>query len=136
MIFYNGSNYDYHFIIKELAKEFEREFNRVGQTNAEYKIFSVSITKEVKRIGENGEETTNTISYTLPSIDSARSMGSSLSNLVDNLAEGIHKIKCKYKYDKKCETCGIKYKDCECCHECTNVKDDLILCKCLCCNRN
>ena len=26
--------------------------------------------------------------------------------------------------------------DCECCHECTNVKDDLILCKCLCCNRN
>ena len=111
MIFYNGSNYDYHFIIKELAKEFEREFNRVGQTNTEHKIFSVSITKEVKRIGENGEETTNTISYTLPSIDCARSMASSLSNL-------------------------IEYKDCECCHECTNVKDDLILCKCLCCNRN
>ena len=28
-------------------------------------------------------------------IFSARSMANSLSNLVDNLAEGIHKIKCK-----------------------------------------
>ena len=27
MVFLNASNYDYHFIIKELAKVFEREFN-------------------------------------------------------------------------------------------------------------
>ena len=41
-------------------------------------------------------------------------MASSLSNHVNILAEGIHKIKCKYGHDnKKCETCGIKYKDCE-----------------------
>ena len=34
-------------------------------------------------------------------------------------------------YDsKKCETCAIKYKDCECCIEYTYVKDDLILYKC------
>ena len=60
-------------------------------------------------------------------------MTSSLSNLVDNLAEGIHKIKCKHAHDnRKCEMCGIKYKDCECCLEYTNIKDDLILCKCLC----
>ena len=40
--------------------------------------------------------------------DSARSMASSLSNLV-NLSEAIHRIKCKSGYDdKKCETCGIK----------------------------
>ena len=40
-------------------------------------------------------------------------MTSSLSNLVNNLAEGIHKIKCKYgQDDKKCETCGIKKKGC------------------------
>ena len=33
----------------------------------------------------------------------------------DNLAEKIHKIKCKNGHDnKKCETCGIKYKDFEC----------------------
>ena len=54
-------------------------------------------------------------------------MTSSLSNLVDNLAEGIHKLKCKYGHDnEKCETYGIKYKDC-CCLELANVKNDLIL---------
>ena len=36
------------------------------------------------------------ISYKIKFIDSTRFMASSLSNLVDNLAEGIHKIKCKY----------------------------------------
>ena len=46
-------------------------------------------------------------------MDSLRFMASSLSNLVNNLAEGTHKIKCKYVHDnKKFETCGIKYKDC------------------------
>ena len=69
-------------------------------------------------------------------------MASSLSNLVINLAEGVHDIKCKYGHDNKnCETCGIKYKDCECCVEYTNVKDDLVefifdLTECLCCNKN
>ena len=43
-------------------------------------------------------------------------MASSLSNLVNNLAERIHKIKSKYEHDnRKCEKCGIKYKDLECC---------------------
>ena len=42
-------------------------------------------------------------------------MASSLSNLVNNLPEGIHKIKWKHGHDdKKCETCGIKYKYCVC----------------------
>ena len=42
-------------------------------------------------------------------------MASLLSNLVHNLPEGIHKIKCKYRHDnKKSETCGIKYKYCDC----------------------
>ena len=39
-------------------------------------------------------------------------MGSSLSNLVNNLAKEIHKIKCKYRDDdKKCKTCRTKHKD-------------------------
>ena len=64
-------------------------------------------------------------------IDSKRFM----VNLVHNLAEGIHKIKCKYgNDDKKCGICGIKWKDCECCLAYANVIDDLIRCKCLCCN--
>ena len=37
-------------------------------------------------------------------------MASSLSNHVNNISKGIHKIKCKFKHDdKKCETCRIKY---------------------------
>ena len=39
-------------------------------------------------------------------------MVSSLSNLVNKLAEAIHKIKCKYEHgDKKYETCEIKCKN-------------------------
>ena len=35
-------------------------------------------------------------------------MTSSLSNLLNNLSEVIHRIKCKLGHeDKKCETCGI-----------------------------
>ena len=64
-------------------------------------------------------------------------MGGSLSNLVNNLAEGIHEIKCKYRHsDKKCETWWIKYKDCECFLEYTNLRDNLIEYNCLCCNKN
>ena len=36
-------------------------------------------------------------------------MTSLLSNIVNNLTERIHKIKCKYGHDdKKCEVYGIK----------------------------
>ena len=63
------------------------------------------------RISKNGEEITKTITinHRLQFIDSARFMASSLSNLVNNLAEVTHKIKSKYAHDsKKSETCGIK----------------------------
>ena len=54
-------------------------------------------------------------------------MANLLSNLVNNLSEGIHKIKCKLRHDdKKCETFGNKYKYCDCFLEYTNFKDDLI----------
>ena len=70
-------------------------------------------------------------------IDSARFMASSLSNLVNNLSEGIYRIKCKYgQDDRKCETCGTKYKYCDCFLEYTNFKDDLIEYKCLCSNKS
>ena len=31
VVFYNESNYDYHFVIKELADAFEGEFNCLGE---------------------------------------------------------------------------------------------------------
>ena len=53
-------------------------------------------------------------------------MASSLSNLVNNCSKGIHKIKYKYGHNnKKCKTCGIIYKVCNCFLEYTNFKDDL-----------
>ena len=63
-------------------------------------------------------------------------MASSLSNLVNNLSEGRHRIKCKFRhYDKKCEICQIKHKHCDCFLEYANFKDDLIEYKCLSCNK-
>ena len=64
-------------------------------------------------------------------------MASLLSNLVNNLAEGIRRIKCKFGDNpKKCETGEIKYKYCDCFLEYTNFKDDLVEYKYLCCNKN
>ena len=86
--------------------------------------------QKVTRIDKNGEEIRKNISYTLQFIDSARFMASSLSKLVNNLSEGIHKFKYKYGHDdKKCETSGIKY--CHCFLEYMNFEDDLIEYKCL-----
>ena len=54
-------------------------------------------------------------------------MASSLSNLVNNLSEVLHRIKCKIGHDnKKCETGGIKYKYCNCFFEYRNCEDDFI----------
>ena len=63
-------------------------------------------------------------------------MASSLSKLVNNLSKGLHGVKCKLEHDdKKCETCGIKYRHCEYFFEYTNFKDDLTEYKCLSCNK-
>ena len=57
--------------------------------------------------------------------------------IANNLAEGIHKIKCKYRHNNKnCKTYWIKYKDSECCLEYTRYEDDSIESKCLCWNKN
>ena len=60
-----------------------------------YKIHNkVPIEKEVTRIYKNEEEIRKTISYILQFTDSAKCIASS-SNLVNNLSEGILKIKHK-----------------------------------------
>ena len=47
------------------------------------------------------EEITKNGFYTLKFIESTRFMASSLSNVVNNLSEEIHRIKCKYGHDDK-----------------------------------
>ena len=54
-------------------------------------------------------------------------MASSLSNLVNNLFEGIHRITCKFGYnDKKYKSCRIKYKCCDIFLKYRNFNDDVI----------
>ena len=120
-IFHNGSNYDHHFIIKELAKEFEGEFEYLGENTKTYKTFSVPIEKEVTKIDKYANESVVSISYNMKFIGSTRFMASSLSNLVNNLTEGIHKVKCK---------------DCGCFLEYENVKENSVKHKCLSCNKD
>ena len=71
-------------------------------------------------IDKDGNESVETISYKIKIIDVARFMASSLLNLVDNLTEVSHKIKCK---------------DCDCFLEYKNAKDNLNKYKYLSCNK-
>ena len=83
IVFHNGSIYDYHFIIRELVKEFEGNFDCLGENTEKYITFSVPLKKKIEN--KNVE-----ITYKITFIDSFRFMSSSLSKLVDNLSEVIH----------------------------------------------
>ena len=50
MVFHNGSNCNYHFIIKELAEEFKKQFTCLGENTEKYITFADPIEKEVNRI--------------------------------------------------------------------------------------
>ena len=82
VVFHNGSNYDYHFIIKELAEESEGEFEYLGENTEKYITFSVPIKKEIIKKDNDGNDKTTKISYKIKFIDSFRFMSSSLSILV------------------------------------------------------
>ena len=96
VIFHNGSAYDYRFIIKELAEEFEEQFEFLGESTEKYITFSVPIKKEL--------DNCKSITYKIKFIDSFRFMSSSLSNLADNLA--ADEIKNIFSYE--CEGCNNK----------------------------
>ena len=84
---------------------------------------AVPIEKEITGIDKNEENFTKDISFILQIIDGTRFMASSLSNIFNNLSEGIRRTKCKYGHgDTKCKTCGLKYKYWNCFLECTNLK--------------
>ena len=87
VVCHNGSIYDYHFIIKEVLKEFEGNFECLGENTEKYITFSVPIKKSI-------ESKDMEITYKIKFIDSFRFMATSLSKLVDNLTEGIHNNKC------------------------------------------
>ena len=86
-VVHNGSTYDYHFIIKELVKEFNGNFECLGENTEKYITFSAPIKKKIKN--KNIE-----ITYKIKFIDSYRFMAMSLSKRIDNLSEGIYNNKC------------------------------------------
>ena len=45
IVFHNGSTYDYHFIIKELAEEFAGQFECLGENTEKCITFSIPIKK-------------------------------------------------------------------------------------------
>ena len=135
IIFHNGPTYYYHFIIKELAEEFKKQFTCFGENTEKHMALTVPTEKEVTRIDKNALKSTK-IYLTYYNLLIARFMTSSSSNLVNNLSEGIHKIKCKYRHDnEKCKTCRLKYKYCDCFLEHKSFEDNLREYKCLCCNK-
>ena len=112
VVFHNGSTYDYHFIIKELVKEFEGNFDCLCENTEKYITFSVPLKKKIEN--KNLE-----ITYKIKFIDSFRFMSSSLSKLVDNLSEGIHNNKCA---DCKSNLDYVKTKNEKLILECYNCK--------------
>ena len=111
VVFHDGSIYDYHFIIKKLAKKFEEKFGCLGENTEKYKTFSILVEKEVMEIDRDDNESVVTISHKIKFINSARFIATLLSSLIDNLTEAIHKI---------------KFKDCDCFPEYESVKESSI----------
>ena len=93
VVFHNGSTYDYHFVIKELVKEFDGNFECLGENTEKYITFSAPIKKKIEN--KNIE-----ITYKITFIDNYRFMSMPLSKLIDNLSEGLHNNKCA-----DCESC-------------------------------
>ena len=65
IVFHNGSNYDYYFIIKELAEKFKKQFTCLVESIEKYLTFRNPIENEVTRIDKNGKEILKNISYIL-----------------------------------------------------------------------
>ena len=91
--FHNGSTYDYHFIIKQLAREFKGCFECLGENTEKYITFSVLIKEEhdndktaKKNMAMVKQLKNKTTTYRLKFIDSYRFMQCSLSTLADNLS--------------------------------------------------
>ena len=99
---------------------FRGNLNVLGRTQ-KVQDFSAPMKKEVAEIKNDGNESVVTISYKTKFVDSVRYIASSLSSLLDNLAERIHKIKCKY---------------CDCFFEYENVKGNSVNYKCTSCNKD
>ena len=79
IVFLIGSNYYYHLIMKKLAEEFKKEFACLGDNAEKYITFTVSIEKEVTKIGKSGNYRQD----------------------LWQVCEGLQRAKCKLGHDDK-----------------------------------
>ena len=121
VVFHNGSTYDYHFKIKELAEVFKGEFECLGENTEKYITFSIPIKKEIAKKDKNGDDKIMKISYKIKFIDSFRFMSSSLSDIVDNLSDELQSDEC------------ADYKSCL---DYMITKDDQLIFRCFECKKN
>ena len=56
IVFHNLSSYDGHFIIKELANEFDGELECLGENTEKYISFSVKVNKKTTKKDEDGNK--------------------------------------------------------------------------------
>ena len=97
-------------------KEFDGNFECLGENTEKCITFSVSLKKEIKNKNKNIE-----ITYKINFIDSYRFMSTSLSKLVDNLSEGLHNNRCI---------------DCKSCLDYMKTKDEKLIFRCFSCKKN
>ena len=116
IVFHNGSTYDYHFIIKEIVKEFDGNFECLGENTEKYITFSVPIKKEIKN-----KNKIIAITYKIKFIDSFRFMSTSLSKLADNLSEGLY---------------NNRWVDCKSYLDYMITKDEKLIFRCFSCKKN
>ena len=100
VISHNGTNYDHHFIINELANKFKaKSFKCLGENMEKYITIEVPILKE----NVDGEIVTSKLKF----IDSNRLISAKFSDHTDNLSE-IYKCKCE---DSNTQRIHIKRKN-------------------------
>ena len=73
------------------------------------------IKREITKKDKDGNDKTTKVSYKLKFIDSYRFMSSSISNLVDNLSDGLHNDRCI---------------DCKSCLDYMTIKDEQLIFTC------
>ena len=94
-----------------MVKEFDGNFECLGENTEKYITFSIPIKKKI-------ENKDIEITYKIKFIDSYRFMSMSLSKLIDNLSEGLHNNKCL---------------DCESCLDYIKTKNEKLILKCFNC---
>ena len=91
-IIIHNANYDTHFVINQLAKEFDGDLDCIGENMEKY----ITLSAKIKKKCDDGK----TIPYKLRFIDSFRFTSPSLSDLVDNLSGIFYNIECKSCMEK------------------------------------